>query len=120
MSNHEKEEAAELLPGTELMEIVVREYVSINNIHPKGLSRWARAFPTGSVLTYENNFEIVYVPFFKQNHVKDFISYIEDSLGIFLYRWGDAGIRYVTLALFAEDDEVISRDHFNMKYQHPC
>ena len=120
MSNNEREEAAHLLPGTEIMESVVREFVVSHRIRPKSPARWARAFPTGSVMTYENNFEIVYVPFFRQARVRAFISYVEKSLGIFLYRWGDAGLRFVALALFAEDDEVISRDHFKVDYQHPC
>ena len=40
--------------------------------------------------------------------------------GIFKYRWGDAVLRYLVLAIFAEDDQIINRNSTNIMYCHPC
>ncbi len=48
---------------------------------------------------YYTNFEIGYVPFFRSGIYKDFFDYIDRSGGIYIYRWGDAIVKYMGISL---------------------
>ncbi|CAF1338512.1 unnamed protein product [Adineta steineri] len=45
---------------------------------------------------------------------------IHQTYGIFKYQWGDAILRYVTIALFAEEQQVLHRSQYNLSYCHKC
>ena len=44
--------------------------------------------------TWTNNWEICDMDFFTQPQIKHFVDYIMETNGIYLYRWGDAILRY--------------------------
>lgn len=60
-------------------------------------------------LAVYNNFEIVRLEWFLQPSVQDFTAAVCASGGIYDYRWGDAPLRYLTLALFSEPKQVLNR-----------
>lgn len=94
---------------------------------PRHPHLWERAFTTkpgvnhthGVRLVY-NNFEVTKVDFFLRDEVWTFTEAVYRSQGIFKYRWGDAVLRYLTLALFAKPEEVLWRmtDFKDMRYCH--
>lgn len=122
MSNHEAIEVGpSILPGIELLAVAARSYVNDNKIEPKNPAKWKKAFEQSNVpFTYSTNFEVVKVDFFRQESIRKWSEYILDNGGIYKYRWGDAPLRYVTLAIFAEEKDVIHRQEFNIDYCHPC
>jgi mannosyltransferase len=69
---------------------------------------------------YWNNFEVVDLSFMRRKSVVEFIDAVDRSQGVFLYRWGDAPLRYITLALFANASEIIHRTQLGLAYCHPC
>lgn len=89
------------------------------NIIPKNPIQWQSAFINDSVYIYNNNLEIGKVDFFKDEKVVNFTNAIIQSGGIYKYRWGDAGLRYLTIALFASEDEVMSVYNIEFGYCHP-
>jgi len=72
-------------------------------------------------LGYFNNFEITRVNFMTQPKVRKWHEAVteKEPFGVFRFRWGDALIRYLTLALFAEP-KMISYHNNTEYYQHPC
>lgn len=120
LANNQSLEAADQLPGTHLLEKLVKDYVRRNDITPKSPKRWKKTFSKQSVFTYSNNLEISSIEFFRRPEVVKFNAEILNSLGIFKYRWGDAILRYITLTLFAAEDEVLHAKHFDIAYDHPC
>lgn len=73
----------------------------------------------GRVRSFYNNFEIVKMSFFRAPEVRHFTDFVDASGGIFLYRWGDAPLRYLTLAIFAREDQIAARSPL-WRYRHPC
>lgn len=61
-----------------------------------------------TALIYYNNFEICRMNFFRSVEMFQFINLIDLSYGQFIYRWGDAPLRYISLSLFAENYSKIS------------
>jgi hypothetical protein len=94
--------------------------VKQNNITPKQPEMLRDAFGNNTVQNYYNNFEITKVKFFQRKDVCHWVEFIDSTYGIFKYRWGDAVLRYLTLALFAERQEVLYRDNYNLSYCHEC
>ena len=107
-------------PGTMKMKRVTFEYVKQNNITPKQPEMLRDAFGHDLVRNYYNNFEITKVKFFQRKDVRHWVEFIDSTYGIFKYRWGDAVLRYLTLALFAERQEVLHRNAYNLPYCHEC
>eukprot|EP01084_Bolivina_argentea_P059330 108338_1 len=52
--------------------------------------------------TFYNNWEIGYIPYFKLEPIKHFSNSVMESNGYFLYRWGDAIIRYFQIGLWLD------------------
>lgn len=71
----------------------------------------------GGLSIYYNNFEVTDLEFFLQPTVVSLAEYMVDSKGIYRYRWGDAVLRYMTLAVFARPDQYLVR---KFDYIHPC
>lgn len=125
MANKSYKEAPEsALPGTKYLEVLAKKYVADHDIKPRSEQRWKSAFPeregAPSLYTYSNNFEVGKVEFFLREDVRNWTGHVLDSGGIHRYRWGDAGLRYLTLALFASEAEVLHIENFNIQYCHPC
>ena len=55
---------------------------------------------------FYNNFELGFVPFFRTESVRALVRAVDDSLGIYEHRWGDAPLRYLAVSLFAQAHEV--------------
>jgi mannosyltransferase len=83
---------------------------------PKGASKAAVKSAKSQLATmaqraplriYYNNFEIVYLPFFRDDpRVQHFSRAVEKSNGIMRARWGDAPLRWLTAQLFLEDSKI--------------
>lgn len=108
------------LPGTMKMQEFTHAHVKKYNIKPKQLNMLDKAFFNKTVLNYYNNFEVSKVIFFRSDAVLHFTRAIDSTYGIFKYRWGDAVLRYLTLALFAEQHDVLHRTDYNLSYCHKC
>jgi hypothetical protein len=110
----------EQLPGTMDLKRVTFDYVKQNNIKPKQFQMLRDAFRNNTVRNYYNNFEVIKMEFFRRKQIRHWIESIDSTNGIFYYRWGDAVLRYLTLALFAEQHEVLHRLDYNLPYCHKC
>jgi hypothetical protein len=108
------------LPGTMNLKRITFDYVKQNDIKPKQIKMLRDAFGNNTVLNYYNNFEVMKMEFFRREEIRHWIESIDSTNGIFYYRWGDAILRYLTLALFAEQHEVLHRLDYNLPYCHKC
>lgn len=108
------------LPGTMLLQNVTADYIKQYNIQPKQPDVLKNAFHNNAVRDYYNNFEVCKMEFFRRREVRHWIDAIDMTHGIFKYRWGDAVLRYLTMALFAEAHEVLHRPNYNLSYCHKC
>jgi hypothetical protein len=106
------------LPGTMKFKQVTLEYQKQNNITVKQPEMLQKAFGDDYILSYSNNFEVMQIEFFRRSNVRHWIETIDRTHGIFKYRWGDAILRYITMALFAEQHEVLHRSQYNLSYCH--
>lgn len=98
---------------------LLRRWPQENNVSPKNLTYWEEALhDEKSVYMWYNNFEITNFDFFTRPDVVKFSEAIVNSYGIFRYRWGDAPLRYVTLALFSQPSQVLHRRDYNFLYCH--
>jgi len=88
------------------------QYVQDTNRTPANLDMWngipeyqkkRKAMPS-----FYNNFEVTSVDFFRQPHVMAFQRHLSENPphGIFRHKWGDAPIRMLTVALFAQPDQI--------------
>lgn len=119
-ANNEVTDYENVLPGTMKLRDFVEDYVKQRQVQPKDPERMSKAFGNDSALAYWNNFEINEIAFFRQKSVLDWVDAIDHSWGIYKYRWGDADLRYLTLALFARKEQLLHRLDYNLEYCHPC
>ena len=108
------------LPGTMRLKQTINDYLKQNRIEPKQAELLRDAFGDRSVRTYFNNFEVTKTEFFRRKTLRHWADEIDSSWGIFKYRWGDAILRYLTLAVFADRHEVLHRSNYNLSYCHKC
>jgi hypothetical protein len=101
------------------LRVFVTDYVKYFRIQPRDANAWSNAFAGDSVTGYYNNLEIMDVGFWMRTDVQRFVQFVDASWGIYTYRWGDAPLRYLALALFAAPNEVVDRPH-QWQYIHPC
>jgi hypothetical protein len=101
------------------LRVFVSDYVKYFSIQPSDPYAWQDAFDGDSVAGYYNNLEIMDVSFWMRKDVQHFVQFVDASWGIYTYRWGDAPLRYLALALFATPGEVADRPH-EWDYRHPC
>jgi hypothetical protein len=110
-----------VLPGMTLVRNLTAAYIIKNNITVRNPDMLADVFNhTIEVPNYWNNIEVIDLSLMRQKEVLDFMKAIDESKGIFLYRWGDAPLRYITLALFANATQVLHREKLGLGYCHPC
>ena len=108
------------LPGTMKLKQLAIEYIALNNITVKQPEMIRDGFHDTHMFTYYNNFEVMKLDFFRQRDVRHWIEEVDRTHGIFKYRWGDALLRYATLAIFAEKHEILYRTQYRLPYCHPC
>jgi len=102
---------------------VTQEHINKHNITPRNNVLWNRVLEwnkKGKPLpSMYNNFEITKVAFFRQPNVMAYQRAISESepFGVFRKQWGDAPVRYLTLALFSEPDEIAY--NYSTGYEHP-
>jgi len=91
---------------------LTQQYVKENHLVPLNSELYHRAGDTykkfGRLPSFYNNFEIARVSFFRREDVMNYQTMITeaDPFGVYRQRWGDAVVRYLTLALFAEPSEI--------------
>mmetsp|Transcript_9358 Transcript_9358/g.19889 ORF Transcript_9358/g.19889 Transcript_9358/m.19889 type:complete len:398 (+) Transcript_9358:136-1329(+) len=70
---------------------------------------------------FYNNFEITRVKFMRQLAVRQWHEAVADGepYGVFRHRWGDAVVRYLTMALFSSPRTILYHNN-TPYYQHPC
>jgi hypothetical protein len=110
-----------VLPGLTLIRNLTAAYIAENKLIAQNPDLLADVFNhTVEVPNFWNNFEVVDLSFIRRKDVLDFTKAVDESKGIFLYRWGDAPLRYVTLALFANSSQILHRKNLELNYCHPC
>jgi len=113
---------------TIFLERFLQSYMKSRGISPKDAKRFKHSFPVEwwnsnnrTVYFYYNNFEITSLAFFRSPEVKNWTEAVMKSHGIFRYRWGDHVLRYVTLTVFAEKDQVLHLENYpEFSYCHAC
>lgn len=100
----------------------ILDYIKENNITVKNTHMFKRYNNKMNGLPmYYNNVEITSVDFMNRPEVQKFINAVDRSHGQYKYRWGDAPLRYATLAIFAEKKSLKSLGvRLGKGYQHPC
>ena len=110
-----------ILPGIRLIRNLTIDFIKKHNIIVQNPDMFVDVFnKTFEMPNYWNNIEVVDLSFMQRKNVRDFIKAVDESKGIFLYRWGDAPLRYVTLALFTNASQVLHRTKLGLGYCHPC
>lgn len=90
--------------------------IKLLNIKIRDKYNYNRAF-LKTVLSYYNNFEICKMSFFRSKEMIQFVNLVDYSYGQFIYRWGDAPLRFISLSLYAKRNAKISIPK-NIKYCH--
>lgn len=119
-ANDQSIDSEDGLPGTMELKEICFAYEKKINIPLDNLRRLNDAFLDNGIKTYYNNFEIMKIEFFHKTHVREWIQMIDATHGIYKYRWGDAILRYLTLALFARSDQILHRENYTLPYCHAC
>jgi hypothetical protein len=109
-----------ILPGIQHLGPTATKYVADAHVDIKNPKKWAEAFVSDAPQTYSTNFEVVKLDFFRSEEIKKWMDFILLEGGIYKYRWGDAPLRFATLAIFATDEQVLHRQDFQIEYCHPC
>ncbi len=121
MANQREVDYEYVLPGVTRIRNLTVDYIMKKNLTVRNPDMFADVFnKTLEIPNYWNNIEVVDLTFMQRNDVMDFIKTIDESQGIFLYRWGDAPLRYITLALFTNTTQVLHRAKLGLGYCHPC
>ena len=66
---------------------------------------------------FYNNFEISRVSFWMSEEYRRFITYIDRVGGLYQYRWGDAPIKSLALALFVSPVKILKFDNIGYRHQ---
>jgi hypothetical protein len=120
LANEQHFELEKVLPGTMNLQKFFVAYQKQIKLVPQDQAKVDSAFTKDGIRTYYNNFEVFQTKFFRRTSVRAWIDAIDASHGIYKYRWGDAMLRYLTLALFAKDYQIGHRTQLNLSYCHPC
>lgn len=96
------------------------QYISEYNITPKNPDLFKVYLQTkGELPMWYNNVEITDIDFMLSLEVQNFLNMIDVTHGQYKYRWGDAPLRYATMAIFTSRGEVTSLG-MKSSYKHPC
>lgn len=94
----------------------IESLVKVLNVDIRDIRHYSNTFKK-TVLGYYNNFEICRMSFFRSKEIFQFVFLVDFSYGQFIYRWGDAPLRYISLSLFADNHKKISLPKY-IKYCH--
>jgi hypothetical protein len=116
------------VPGALLFKKFVEDFVRTNAITPKNQDEYKGAYTMWgrppeqlfTMYTFDNNFEAGSMPFFRRNDLLLWRKAVMDTGCIYTQRWGDAPLRFMTMAIFAAPEEVIHRRSLNIRYCHPA
>ncbi|UJR24638.1 hypothetical protein I4U23_006012 [Adineta vaga] len=108
------------LPGLMKLQYTTFKYIILNNITVKQPEMIRNGFGEDYIRNYFNNFEVMKLEFFRRSDVRQWIDEVDQTHGILKYRWGDATLRYITLAMFSSSNEVLHRQQYNLPYCHKC
>lgn len=110
-----------ILPGMTHVRNVTRDFIHRHHIEVQNPKMFTDIFrKPREIPNFWNNFELLDLSLMRRKDVRLFIDAIDRSMGIFLYRWGDAPLRYITLALFVKENEILHRTDLKLGYCHPC
>jgi hypothetical protein len=101
------------------LETIVRDYVLFFGIQIRNEEAWKIAFERGHVRSFSTNLEAMDLAFWSRSDVQHFVHFIDCSGGIYTYRWGDAPLRYLAMAMFATPQMVRQRPS-QWNYSHKC
>jgi alpha 1,2-mannosyltransferase len=94
---------------------ITKRYIEDNNINPKFLHKftpnedWDRSY-------YYTNFEISKLDFWRSDEFMNYFKYIDESGGIYKYRWGDHVIHLLAVSIFLPENKV--HRFSDIAYQH--
>lgn len=122
--NHlDKELESQIVPKLSLLQSMMNQFIIDYHIVPYNQTNIKNAFfytdsdnndqKVFSVVSIYNNFEVSKMEFFQNPLVIKWSKVILESNNIYYYRWGDAVLRYLTLILFAKDEEVLCIDDYS-------
>ena len=77
-----------------------RHYMKRLKLDGQYLNRWSR------YKMFYNNFEISNVSIWQTTEYRGFMKYIDDLGGIYKYRWGDAPMKSLALAMFVSPEKI--------------
>jgi hypothetical protein len=84
---------------------ITKKYIEENKIQPTFLHK----FTPGGVwdrTIYYMNFEISKLDFWRSEKFMNYFNYLDQSGGIYKYRWGDTGIRSLAIYMFMPEKQV--------------
>ena len=83
----------------------VESYINKYSIKPYFLNKFIKNGIWDRSLYY-TNFEISCLDFWKSEQYKKFIDHLDQSGGIYFYRWGDAPIHLLAVSIFLQEKQV--------------
>ena len=86
-------------------------YMNHSHIRDQYLSRWPRYW------MFYNNFEISNLSIWRSKEYRGFMRYIDDLGGIYKYRWGDAPMKSLALAMFVSPEKIHKFKHIGYQHQ---
>lgn len=90
---------------------LAESYVELNGITPRSKNLWESvkmAKSGGCIPKFENHFEVINLRFFRSHSgIQDWIRVVDANGGIYRHGWGDATLRYITVALYAAPEKLI-------------
>ncbi|CAF3477807.1 unnamed protein product [Rotaria socialis] len=121
MANRREVDFNYVVPGVTLVRNLTVAFMKKYKIKPRNPDMMADVFNhTIEIPNYWNNVEVIDLSLIRQIEVIDFMRWVDESRGIFLYRWGDAPLRYITLALFVNATQILHLNKLGLGYCHPC
>jgi alpha 1,2-mannosyltransferase len=83
-----------------------RAYIAERNLRPARMNHLLNANKEWNYLYYYNNFEICSLSFGRSAAYTDYFDYLDRLGGIYKYRWGDAPIRTLAVALLVPEEKT--------------
>jgi len=65
---------------------------------------------------FYNNIYATKVSFWRRKKVKEYLSHVDKSMGIYKHRWGDSTVMALAIKMFCDRDKVVKADR--VKYRH--
>lgn len=84
----------------------VARYLSKQGINPTFLNKFVNRDGFWNLTSFYTNFEVTKLEFWRSANCRSFINFINSERGIYLKRWGDAPLHFLSLALFASEGQI--------------